>query len=1371
MGEGACQAANRGRWLVATLLAAAALAAWVVPASRALAQPGGGLPARGSVQAPLVPPANGPRRMDPMWVALTDLTVHVDAERTLSRATLVLRDGRISAVLPAQPGPDGQPNTADDVPPRLPLGPRVVPATGMHAYPAFIDAFVEVDAPAPDGTRAELHWNAHVTPQRRALDGSGVDDATARRLRELGFGAAAISPRGNVFAGLSAVVSLAKPSDDASIARPPVYRENVYQTVALDTAGRGYPDSQMGAIALVRQTLADAQWLSNHRAGPGKNEPQTALDALLPLSGGPPMLCVAEDELESLRVAKVMREFSRSAMLLGHGNEFARLEAIRSDGLPIVLPLRFPRAPDVASPGKADAAELRDMMRWEQAPTNPRRLLGAGVTVALTSSLLRDRGDFMPNLRKAIQHGLTEKQALAALTTTPARLLGVEEQLGTLEVGKRANVLVTSGPVFERRTKRRMIFVDGVQHNLELEQPNLDGTWKLDGTFSDGAERSMVITGDEVTVVKVPAPLPPDAQKPDAQKPDASKPDAQVPDEAKPEAAPAAPKPIRVQARKVVREQGMLTFVFDHDRFGTEGVATVVLNFELRATPPRAEGRLALPDGRELQLKLVRQPDALTGVWPIALEAGALGEGQMGPTLIFEPGEEGGTPKVSLREASGFDAVPAGEVRLENFAYGVEWARFELVRTIPAEGAAPQRSERTRVELTPDFAPTRLVPAQPATARGVLITEGGSRLAFSSVRREANPFVGRWRVNRMDDSPTTIAPDAPEQVRLRIGSRSVTVTRTRAGQPDASVDAREEAFKEGVLTFEHALRPLGFTTFAEGNDTSKDRVTLRLGASPAQDVLLGTATLPDGSTHRYQAVRVPSGEDDDDDRAPTDIPEKLPVPFGPFGFTDGSPAQGAFVLTGGTLWTNTDAGIIPNGTVVIENGRIVYAGAGPVPGPLPAGATTIDCRGKHITPGIIDAHSHTGISKGVNEGGMAITAQVRIEDVTNPDDVNWYRQLAAGVTSVLSLHGSANAIGGQSQVNKLRWGCARPDDMHMQGAPPGIKFALGENPRQVNWGLPGNERTRYPQTRMGVETLIRDRFTAAREYAMDTSPNKRRDLQLEALAEILAGKRLIHCHSYRQDEIVMLTQIARDFGFRIGTFQHVLEGYKVADYLRDYSGGGSGFADWWNFKVEVQDAIPAAFPLMEKAGAVVSYNSDSNNLARFMNVEAAKAVKYGREVGGVLPEAAFKYVTLNPARQLRIDDQVGSLRAGLVADVAVWSADPLSVYARCERTFVDGRQLFSLEDDARLRERVSRERQRLITKLLADRRRSASDDASPSASSGPRQHGHDAPARGLSEQQIRMIRLRHLELLRSGKDPFFAPGVCGCDVTAEQNIQ
>ncbi len=303
----------------------------------------------------------------------------------------------------------------------------------------------------------------------------------------------------------------------------------------------------------------------------------------------------------------------------------------------------------------------------------------------------------------------------------------------------------------------------------------------------------------------------------------------------------------------------------------------------------------------------------------------------------------------------------------------------------------------------------------------------------------------------------------------------------------------------------------------------------------------------------------------------------------------------------------------------------------------------------------MDCHSHTAISKGVNEGSHAVTCEVRIGDVLDPTDVSMYRQLAGGVTAANLLHGSANPMGGQNQVIKFRWG-ALPEELKFADAMPGVKFALGENVKQSNWG--DKFKTRYPQTRMGVEQLIRDRFRAAQEY--DAAMKKkeglppRRDLQLEALAEILNGKRLIHCHSYRQDEVLMLLRLAGEFKIKIGTLQHILEGYKVADEIAAHGAGASSFADWWAYKFETYDAIPDNPAMMHGRSVLTSVNSDSDDLARRLNTEAGKSIKYG----GLSPEEALKLVTIYPAKQLQIDARTGSLEPGKDADFVIWSGQP-----------------------------------------------------------------------------------------------------------------
>jgi imidazolonepropionase-like amidohydrolase len=392
-------------------------------------------------------------------------------------------------------------------------------------------------------------------------------------------------------------------------------------------------------------------------------------------------------------------------------------------------------------------------------------------------------------------------------------------------------------------------------------------------------------------------------------------------------------------------------------------------------------------------------------------------------------------------------------------------------------------------------------------------------------------------------------------------------------------------------------------------------------------------------------------------------------------------------LVGATVLTVGPQGTLENATVLIENGRIAAVGRDVM---VPAGVTRVDARGRYVMPGIIDAHSHTAIDGDVNECSDSVTAEVRIADVVNDADVDIYRQLAGGVTSVNVLHGSCNAIGGQNAVLKLRWG-QPPDALSFKEAPRGIKFALGENPKRANFRVPG-QPPRYPGTRMGVEVVIREAFEEARAYARDwkdyerklkarprseTPLAPRKDLRLETLKDILSGKVLVHAHCYRSDEILMLIRVAEEFGFKVRTFQHVLEGYKVAGEIARHGAGASTFSDWWAYKLEAHDAIPYNAAIMAAHGVRVSMNSDSNELARRLYWEAAKAVKYG----GVSENEALKMITLNPAWQLGVDDRVGSIEAGKDADLAVFSTHPFAPDARVEMTLVDGVVYFDRAKD------------------------------------------------------------------------------------------
>ncbi len=386
----------------------------------------------------------------------------------------------------------------------------------------------------------------------------------------------------------------------------------------------------------------------------------------------------------------------------------------------------------------------------------------------------------------------------------------------------------------------------------------------------------------------------------------------------------------------------------------------------------------------------------------------------------------------------------------------------------------------------------------------------------------------------------------------------------------------------------------------------------------------------------------------------------------------------AVFIKSATIWTSGPQGRLENASLLIVDGKIKALGT-IAPNEVPAGTHVIDRPGIHVTPGMIDCHSHSMIIGGVNEGTLPSTAMVRVGDVVNSESETIHQQLAGGLTVANLLHGSANPIGGQNCVIKLREG-AGPEGLKLAGAPGGIKFALGENVKQSNWG--DGFRNRFPQSRMGVPAFHTNRFTAARQYAealakqqRDGGPPVRRDLELETIAEIIRGERLIHCHSYRQDEVIAFLRVMESFGVRVGTLQHILEGYKVADEIAKHGAGASAFSDWWAYKLEVYDAIPHAGSIMRERGVLVSFNSDSSDHARRMNLEAAKAVKYG----GTPEEEALKFVTANPARQLGIDKWVGSLEPGKDGDFVIWSGHPLDTASICQETWIDGKQYFETE--------------------------------------------------------------------------------------------
>ncbi len=419
------------------------------------------------------------------------------------------------------------------------------------------------------------------------------------------------------------------------------------------------------------------------------------------------------------------------------------------------------------------------------------------------------------------------------------------------------------------------------------------------------------------------------------------------------------------------------------------------------------------------------------------------------------------------------------------------------------------------------------------------------------------------------------------------------------------------------------------------------------------------------------------------------------------------------VIQNATILTVTKGTL--NGSVLIRDGKIAEVGEKVT---VPSDAKVIDASGQFLMPGIIDCHSHIAADS-INEGSVSVSSMVGIEDVLNPDDIAIYRAVAGGVTTANILHGSANSIGGKCTVIKLRWG-KDAHDMIFEGALPGIKFALGENPKRA--GNPtgqrigaGNVQGRYPATRMGVEDVIREAFNEAKEYQQSwkdynqkvargeqaTAP--RRDLKLEPLVEVLEGKRLVHAHCYRADEILMLLRVADDYGFKICTLQHVLEGYKVAKEIAAHGAGASTFSDWWAYKLEAFDAIPYNAAIMMRKGIIVSLNSDSDELMRHLNDEAAKTLKYG----GLNETEALSLITINPAKQLKIDSRVGSIEVGKDADLAIFDKHPLSNYAKVEKVFIDGQMYFDRSSDLAERPERETEKKKLLDKEKEEQKKNA----------------------------------------------------------------
>jgi N-acetylglucosamine-6-phosphate deacetylase len=1106
--------------------------------------------ARGQAPPSTTPP-EGLRENTPAVHALVNAKLVVAPGRTIDNGTVIVRDGVIVAV-----------GAGTDV--AAPADARVWDLNGKMIYPGLIDAYGESSdgqasrstggppgasttaaSPAPEllrtPTGGATHWNSRVTPHLSVAEQYRPDADTNKRLRSQGIVARLVAPSRNIVKGTSAAVTTGDADGSQSILRP-----NVAMHVQLTPGGsfgteRSYPVSPMGAVALVRQTILDAQWYAKAQEAwtndpslprPEKND---ALAALQPVvSGAMPVMIDTGDEQYALRADRVAREFKLNALIRGSGQEYRRIDDIAATGRPVILPVNYTRAPDVASPESALNYSLEDLMDWDLQPENPARLERAGVKFAFTTHGLRDKATFLAAVRKAVARGLPRDAALRALTTTPAELLGLSRSHGSIETGKSANFVVTDGDLFETRTKILETWIDGSRH--------------------------------EVT---------------------------------------------------------------PHPKDDVRGTWTIALGDPKRTIQVRLIGDAARPRGSLVTTRPATRPGAT------------------------QPTTRPSTTGSSGRRGGGRGDSSNNDENLANLAFTASQLSFNF------KGDA--FGMKGIVQLT-------------ATVSGDAWTGLG-------IRPDGSTFLV---------SAKRTAPYDPQQ------------NREEADKAEAA-DALENAIASGAPT----TRPVEpIASSPERTDPppgERERPTTQV-TTPREATAAAPATQPTSPALARQA-----------ERASTQ-PALFDVnyPLGAFGRPTLPDQPAAVLFVNATVWTCGPRGKLEAATVLVEHGKItaVITGDDEVPN-IPPDALVIDCTNRHISPGIIDCHSHVATDGGVNEGSQSVTCEVRIGDFIDPTDVNIYRQLGGGVTASNILHGSANTIGGQSQVIKLRWG-AGAEDMKFAEAAPLVKFALGENVKRSS----SETSTRYPRTRMGVDQIIRDAFSAARDYRRAWNEYRstrkgippRVDLELEALVEILDGRRKIHCHSYRQDEILALLRTCDEFGVKVAVLQHILEGYKVADAIAKHGASASSFSDWWAYKFEVLDAIPYGGSIMRDAGVMVSFNSDDAELARRLNTEAAKAMKYG----GVPEEEALKFVTLHPAKQLRVDQHVGSIEPGKHADLVLWSGPPMSTYARAEQTWIDGRRYFDRQEDHQMRQKAQQMRAALVQKILTGGSEGGNEGEEPS---------------------------------------------------------
>lgn len=968
-------------------------------------------------------PTNGAPHPVHTTQAFINAVIHVDAEITIPNGILICRDGKIVA-------------TAEKA--EIPKGAIVTDLKGKHIYPSFIDIYSNYGLPEKESKdpkkpivaeikKGAFGWNPTVKPEIDAIKEFNYNKEKSEELKKAGIGSVVTFNRDGIVRGSGALVHLSAQKENELIIKD---KAAAFYSFSKGNSPEPYPGSLTGAIALLRQTYYDAAWYKNNTS---KTEYNISLEAFNNLQSLPSVF-EANDKYNALRAAAIGKEFGIKYLIKGGGNEYQRISEIQNTFLKFIIPVNYPEAPDVEDPFDAEEISLAELKHWELAPTNPAALEKNLINFCFTIADLKDKNQFIPNIRKAIKNGLSEKTALKALTINPATFIGAQNLIGALKPGMFADFFICNKNIFEDDAFIYQHWVNGSSSVYEdLAQADIRGNYTLE--IKDKAKQNILITGD---IMKPSGTLKKDTVK----------------------------KKINISYKS-----GLFSFAFEGDSAKT-----------IRLT---------------------------------------------------------GTPDTQLKNISGKGQWEDGN-----------WFDFEM------------------------------------------------KFASADTSKQKNPET-------------------------------------------------KKTPKPGKVYYP-------FCAYGE--------------SLPESDGLLSDALKK--FKNRYEAI----------------------------------------LIKDANIWTNEGDSVLQEYDVYITEGKIVRI-APNIDAPKLAFAKTINAKGMHLTPGIIDEHSHIALTGGVNEWAQANSAEVRMGDVINPEDVNIYRQLSGGVTCAQLLHGSANPIGGQSQIIKLRWGMG-PEEMKYEKAPGFIKFALGENVKQGNG--PGSNR--FPQTRMGVEQTYIDAFTRAREYkklhedfvklnakqkSIIAAPRK--DIELDALAEILDAKRFITCHSYVQSEINMLMHVADSFHFKVNTFTHILEGYKVADKMKKHGVSASTFADWWAYKMEVMEAIPYNASLLTKAGVNTCINSDDAEMARRLNQEAAKSIKYG----GLSETEALKLVTLNPAKALRIDDKVGSIKVGKVADLVLWTDNPMSIYAKADKTIIDGQIYFDRETDVVLREEIKKEKARLVSKLLAEKQKGA----------------------------------------------------------------